>query len=306
MHGRARVLSSSTWPRLAAACLTLAFCGWAAAAFAQTILHTEKSLYRNVTVIDDEGLRCMKFSRNYEGSRQSCMLLRDPDRLVLDYTRMMIAALYVMPNPRRILIVGLGGATLPKALARLLPESDVDVVEVDPAVIRVASRFFGFAPGGRVKVTEDDGRLFVKHALLDGGRYDMVLLDAFDHDYIPEHMLTREFLREVYGVLSQDGVLVANTFSSSRLYEHESTTYEAVFGTFFNLKHNNRVIIASRGGLPTPQQLERNARGFKDRFAAMGADTAWLLGLFSTKRDWSPDARILTDQYSPANLLNAR
>src|SRR5579862_2365452 len=150
---RRRACAGAIWLTLAAvvssaACLE---------AFAQTIVHTEKSLYRNITVIDDDGLRCMKFSRNYVGGRQSCMLLRDPDRLVLDYTQMMLASLYVVPAPKRILIVGLGGGTLPKALARLLPDSNIDVVEVDAAVIGVASKFFAFAPGAHVRVTEEDG-----------------------------------------------------------------------------------------------------------------------------------------------------
>ena len=73
--------------------------------------------------------------------------------------------------------------------------------------------------------------------------YDMVLLDAFDADYIPEHMLTKEFLEEVRSIMAPDGVIVANTFSNSALYDHESVTYRAVFGPFFNLKLGNRIII---------------------------------------------------------------
>ena len=48
------------------------------------------------------------------------------------------------------------------------------------------------------------------------------MLDAFDHEYIPEHLLTQEFLKEVKSLLAPGGVLAANTFSSSRLYDHES------------------------------------------------------------------------------------
>ena len=62
-------------------------------------------------------------------------------------------------------------------------------------------------------------------------RYDLIMLDAFDHEYIPEHLLTQEFLQEVKSLLAPGGVLAANTFSSSRLYDHESTTYAAVFGS---------------------------------------------------------------------------
>ena len=59
-------------------------------------LHTERSLYRNIVVVEDDGIRCMKFGRN-AGGRQTCQSVSDPDRLVFDYTKMMMAALYLNP-----------------------------------------------------------------------------------------------------------------------------------------------------------------------------------------------------------------
>lgn len=61
----------------------------------------------------------------------------------------------------------------------------------------------------------------------------MVMLDAFDVDYIPAHLLTAEFFQQVRDILAPDGVLVANTFTNSTMYERESATYAAVFGEFF-------------------------------------------------------------------------
>ena len=52
-------------------------------------------------------------------------------------------------------------------------------------------------PGPRTEVFEEDGRVFAKRMGKQGIRYDLVMLDAFDHEYIPEHMLTREFLLEI-------------------------------------------------------------------------------------------------------------
>ena len=132
----------------------------------------------------------------------------------------------------------------------------------------------------------------------------MVMLDAFDHEYIPEHLLTKEFLEEVRQLLSPNGVLVANTFSSSRLYDHESVTYAAVFPTFFNLKRDNRIIIATNGPLPTLEAIRNTSRQFEARFSDIGIETSRLVPLFKTKPDWRRDARVLTDQYSPANLLD--
>jgi len=130
------------------------------------------------------------------------------------------------------------------------------------------------------------------------------LLDAFDHEYIPEHLLTREFLAETKSLLAADGVLAANTFSMSRLYDHESATYQAVFGTFYNLKSGNRVIIAQSPSIPVLDAVKRNAARWEAPFTRLGAASADILKLFSTQRDWNANARLLTDQYSPANLLN--
>jgi spermidine synthase len=117
-------------------------------------------------------------------------------------------------------------------------------------------------------------------------------------------LLTQEFLKEVKSLLAPGGVLAANTFSSSRLYDHESTTYASVFPQFFNLKRENRVIIASNGPLPDDAQLRANSEKFEKAFDSFGFSASKLLPLFSRKQDWERDARVLTDQYSPANLLN--
>jgi spermidine synthase len=270
----------------------------------QRLVHSERSLYREVLVYENGNVRCMCFTRNCRVGRQSCMDTRHPDRMVMRYPQMMMGALFVNPAPQCVLIVGLGGGTIPRALRQVLPNVRIDVVEIDPAVVRVASRYFDFSADDKTRVIEADGRVYVKRALRTEQRYDLIMLDAFDHEYIPEHLLTREFLQEVKSLLAPQGVLAANTFSSSRLYGHESVTYEAAFGKFFNLKQDNRVIVTRLGSLPDAAQLRANAGQFRDAFDAFGFDAAELLPLFKQERDWDPRARVLTDQYSPANLLN--
>jgi spermidine synthase len=290
--------------RAALAGLFVLLLAGAADAQAQRLLHSERSLYREVLVYETGSVRCMCFTRHCRVGRQSCMDERQPDRIVMSYPQMMLGALYVQPAPRTVLIIGLGGGTLPRALAQILPQTRMEVVEIDPAVVRVAKRYFDFDSGDRISVAETDGRVYVKRALREGRRYDLIMLDAFDHEYIPEHLLTEEFLREVQSLLAPGGVLAANTFSSSRLYDHESVTYQAVFNEFFNLKRENRVIIAVNGALPNAAALQTNSARFDAAFRSFGVDTAKILPLFSRERDWNARARSLTDQYSPANLLN--
>jgi spermidine synthase len=272
---------------------------------AETVLHTERSLYRNITVYESDDERCMRFTKKIS-ARQSCISLKDPDSLVFNYTKMMLGALYLQPEPDKILIIGLGGGTLPSTLSRIFPKAKIDTIEIDPAVVRVAQKYFNFRTTSTNNVSEEDGRVFVKRAITKGMKYDLIMLDAFDHDYIPEHLLTQEFLKEVKKVMTPGGVLTANTWSSSRLYDHESATYESVFGVFFNLRLNSRVILVKNDGLPSRLVITKNAKALEARLKPFGVGADFLLPLFSTNRDWRIDARVLTDQYSPSNLLNAR
>ncbi len=299
-----RILWKSAATRGAVLSLLL-FAALPAPAQIEKMVHSERSQYREVLVYENGGERCMCFTRSCRIGRQSCVDLANPHRFALNYTRMMLAgSLFSSPDPRRILIVGLGGGSLPSALTEILPDATIDVVEIDPAVTRVARKYFDFKDGPKVKVSELDGRVFIKRAGREARHYDIVMLDAFDHEYIPEHLLTREFLQEVKALLGPQGVLVANTFSSSRLYDHESTTYTDVFGPYYNLKAANRVIVYREGGLPPLAELRTRAEKYDAALRSFGVETWTLLPLFSTQVDWDRSARVLTDQYSPANLLN--
>ena len=271
----------------------------------QRTVHEERSLYRNITVTQNGDERCMLFRARRGLGRETCMLVSKPDHLVFEYAPMMLSSLFLNPAPQRILIIGQGGGTLPMALQELVPNAAIDVVEIDGAVDRIARRFFQFKPGPKTKVFIEDGRVFVKRAGRQGQKYDLVMLDAFEADYIPEHMLTREYLQEVKTIMTPNGVLAANTFSTSALYDHESATYRSVFGTFFNMKVGNRVIVTRLGGVPDQETIRRNAARFEAEFRRRGGDPAFLFTLMDTRQDWNTNARILTDQYSPSNVLNA-
>ena len=270
------------------------------------IIHQERSLYSTI-LIDKQGpVVCLQFSVRRDQRNQSCVNQRRPREMVFVYARMVMTSLLLDPRPERILILGLGGGTLPMAFDELLPEAEIDVVEIDPAVVRVAREYFGFAPSERVDVFAQDGRVFVKRAAHQGEKYDLVILDAFNGEYIPEHLMTQEFLEEVQNLLDPGSVMVANTFSISELYHHESATYAAVFGEFYNLRADdtgNRLIIARNGPLPPRHELEQRAAMLQGELEPYGVDYERLLPLMTTETDWDADARILTDQYSPANLM---
>ena len=273
--------------------------------FAET-LHEERSLYRDITVTEIGNRRCLLFNVHRGDRNQTCIYTDDLDRLVFDYTRMSFAGLLLMPNPQRILIIGLGGGTLPVAFNDLFPTAEIDVLEIDQAVVNVAEEYFYFEENDQMKVTVEDGRVFIKRAGMRNQKYDYIVLDAFSGDYIPEHMLTEEFLEEVKSIMTDDGVLVANTFSTSRLYDHESVTYQRVFGEFFNFKlptSGNRIIIAQLDALPPRGELVTEAQSMAVKLEKFGVPLLEYPRRLSTRVDWDMSRRILTDQFSPGNLL---
>ena len=294
--------------RFTAGLIALLLCGLPGTVLAAEgeVLHEEQSLYHTIMIVAEPSRVCMKFSVRDGSRNQSCINPRHPKRMVFGYTRMMMAALLLAPKPRAVLVAGLGGGTLPTALAELVPDVRIDVVEIDQAVVDAAREYFGFRETEHMRVHIRDARVFAKRALQQGRQYDLILLDAYSGDYIPEHLMTAEFLDEVRRLLPPGGVVAANTFATSRLYGYESATYRSVFGEFFNFKlrsSNNRVILATNGPLPTEAELRANARAWRKPLAPYDVPIASYPGRLSTKLDWDLSKRPLTDQYSPANLL---
>ena len=266
-------------------------------------VHQQKSLYRNILVMEGEGYRCMKFGRFH--ARQSCIQIGQPQRLVLNYTKGLFMALYLAEQtPRRVLILGLGGGVMPMALRAIDADMHIDTVELDPAVLEVARSYFGYREDTRMRSHVDDARVFVRKQRRAKAIYDLVLLDAFDRDYIPEHLLTREFLQEVQSLLAPHGILAANTFTAGTLARHEAATYQAVFDQLYQVEMDggNRILLARRDGLVPLPDVQRYAQGWDGRLALFSLLSTNLLPRL-TLLPRAVGVRVLTDQYSPSNLL---
>ena len=280
--------------------------------FAQSqIVHKERSLYRNILVEDNNNLRCLKFNVKTSKTNQSCMFKNAPKKLVFNYTKLLFSSLLMLEKaPKKILIIGLGGGTMSNTLHQLYPNARIENVEIDPAVIKVAREYFNFFENDHVTSKIQDGRIFIKRAGIKKQQFDWIILDAFNGDYIPEHLLTQEFLEETKKLLSPHGVISANTFSVSKLYDYESATYHAVFGDFFNVRNrsnSNRIILTMRKPLPEKASILARAHVLKESLTPYNVNIFEIISYISStkdEQDWPADTKIFTDQFSPANLLN--
>jgi spermidine synthase len=127
-----------------------------------------------------------------DGARQSVVKVGDPDHIELPYARARPVGLALVEEPKRVLIVGLGGGTIPGFLHKRYPKTATDAVDIDPDVVEVAKRFFGLHEDWTRRAHVADGRRFIEQCR---SRYDLIFLDAFGAENIPYHLATREFLQ---------------------------------------------------------------------------------------------------------------
>lgn len=221
----------------------------------ERVLYEKPSAFGMIVVTeDDNGLRVLRFGQR--GPRQSVVKPGDPDYLALPYARAAFTGLALCEEPRRILVVGLGGGTLPMFLHKYYPEATIDAVDIDPDVVDVAKRFFGFSEDEFMRAHVGDGRRFIEQFRQP---YDAIFLDAFGSDSVPVHLTTQEFLQAVRRAVKPDGVVIGNVWArhSNRLYDSMVRTYQEVFDELFILavpEAGNMIVLA----LPRRQPLSRD------------------------------------------------
>lgn len=211
--------------------------------------------------------------RLISGEREQSVWRKDqPDYLVHSYAQLVaLAALtwkgFIPKERGRALVVGLGGGVLCRWFMRHFEGMQVDVVEPDTNVIAIAQEYFEL--DRRVTVFERDGRShFEKHT----GKYDIIMLDAFDNTYIPADMLSLEFLRLVQKRLQPGGIIIANGWVSAGLNVHEETTYATAFRHVWELRRapnidGNRILLCNDSlpaGLTDLMPLLRDRAGLLD------------------------------------------
>ena len=175
------------------------------------IIFRDKTGFSEIIVADDGNKRSLYLDGD---TLQSCMYRNQPHILAMEYSHAMMCALLFNGNPSKTLLVGLGGASLIKFLLHVYPAIDIDVAEINPAIISVARDFFCFEKNaGQVVVFPEAGEALVKKRLQEGYAYDLVLIDAFDDSGPARALLSREFLDDCRSLLDDDGIFAMNLWN---------------------------------------------------------------------------------------------
>src|SRR4051794_3182914 len=115
------------------------------------VVFDQRSPFGRVLVIDEGARRVMRFG-SPQASDQSAIEPANPRAVPVEYVRHALVGLAYHGDPRRVLMVGLGGGAFSTLVHRALPDATVDVVEIDPVVVAAARAHFGVREDGRYHV----------------------------------------------------------------------------------------------------------------------------------------------------------
>lgn len=220
----------------------------------------------SVEVSEQDGVRSLHLGSE---TVQSSMKLADPYELVLSYTRAMMAFLLFRPQPRHVVMIGLGGGSLTKFMYHHFPDTRTTTIESQAGVVAVARQYF--------QVPADDERLSVE--IGEGGAWvaahpeccDVLMVDGYDGIEQVSEICSADFYANAHAALADDGLLVVNLWNSDLRFDAYLQRIENVFAAVVCVpaeKHGNVAVIAFKRspGQPRWDDLRSAARALHSRY----------------------------------------
>lgn len=250
------------------------------------------TIYNSLDYKTNQPIRIMSLDNKLD----SAMYL-DSDELVFDYTKYYRLAFSYHPNIKKVLVIGGAGYSVPKDF--LKKGIQVDVVELDPELTKLAEKYFRLQPNtpNQLTIYHEDGRTYLNRAPSD--QYDVIMVDAFKSYSIPYQLTTYESIAHIKRLLKPNGVVLANIISSiegdsGAFLRAEYQTFKQFFPevelyTVNNPKDGLAIQNLMLVGASNPAQLTGNPE--LDKYLS----TKWTQSI--------PQSQVLTDDFAPVDQL---
>jgi len=207
-----------------------------------------------ISISEEGGIRYLHFGSVWI---QGAMRLRDPFHLELDYTRELFAGLLFHPDPRHIVLLGLGAGSASKFAWKNWPKAKVTSVELNPAVIAVArSQFELPADSKRMQTVCGDAQAFIASA---SAAADYLIVDVYDAAAKGPVLSSPEFYADCRAALSgaESGVMAVNLFGRHKSYETNLRNIEKAFdGRLLVLPPSERGNVIAFGIAGAPLEIK--------------------------------------------------
>ncbi|MBD3204375.1 hypothetical protein GF327_08850 [Candidatus Woesearchaeota archaeon] len=254
----------------------------------ETIYETDTAYY-HLVVAEDKGRREERVLF-LDNLKHSSMILNNTNETKMRYPYYFHSAFSINPDINDVLFVGGGGMSSPKNFLQEYDNISIDVVEIDPEVVRIAKEYFAVPDDSRLHIHVKDARQFLKTS----PDYDLIVLDAYSGEYVPFHLMTQEFFILTKEKLDTNGVVAFNMVTAiegelSELFRYEYKTIRSVFENVYVIPllgadlPGNVIILAS------DSEKVKDSEYFKNLY---------------DKEISTNDEKILTDDFAPVNLIN--
>jgi spermidine synthase len=202
-------------------------------------------------------------------------------------------------NIEDVLCIGVGVGIVPREFAEA--GAKVRAVEINPAIVPIAEKYFGFDPS-KLALTIGDGRYYLEKSK---EKFDVIILDAFLGESPPSHLMTREAFGSMKRLLKPGGVLVMNAFGELE----KGFTTASLYITLQKVFPSVRLHAGGNGNLfyaasDQPSLVLQRVPDFSQYPAYLQHLARLTLGTA-----WQPkpeDGKVLTDAYNPVEFYDAK
>lgn len=239
--------------------------------FGGKLIHRVVDGHGPIEVIETYGVRSLHFGSS---ARQSAMDLVAPDHIELGYLRAMLVALLFVPEPKRILLLGLGGGTLARFFLQHFPDAQIEAVELRAAVVDVAQAYFDLDLSPPLEIHVMDAHQYLEDQMCKAGdKFDLILVDVFDAEGPSKVLEEPEFFSRLSDLLAPRGAMAVNLWSGEGAVWREvqmavQNHFKGVLAALSVLGPGNRIcfVLGERSDQLNLKRLGKEARTLDRRF----------------------------------------
>lgn len=268
-------------------------------------IYVSDGMYEQIMIYDGKYQEQPARFLSLDGANSSAVYKNSSD-LAYEYTQYFEAYKYFIPTLNTALVLGSGGYSIPKAIIEENETVTVDVVDIEPRLKEIASKYFNYKDNSRIITHTGDGRRFLTTS---NKKYDLIFIDAFSsHASIPSHLVTREFFDLTRKHLTNNGVVIMNIignpdYERTNLLNSIVKTSLKIFPNSYSikstLKHNiiqNNIIFMYNGN----DKIDFNGENLNFRYKTVQEVKK---NQFKLSDEILKKALVLEDNYAPVDYL---
>jgi len=271
---------------------------------AEQLLEKVESPYNTIYIYKQPPYITLAFghkSRRYVESRRNP---NDLMELPVEYTKSFTIGMAYPKNLNSFLMIGMGGGSTSWYLHKSLPKAKVTAVELDPEIVRLSKKYYGFTDNGKQSenftISELDGRM---HILRKKQKHDIIFVDAYRGQFVPFHLMTKEFFTLAKKRLSKGGVMVQNIEPSTMLYDSAIATITSVFDHVDVYRGGGNIVAIAYDGEKKPIESLIDKAGKLQETHKFRYALPDLIEKRAMLLDYNTKTKPLTDDFAPVNML---